>query len=388
MYRDMFRNALFVFEEKYGRNLVTAFKKFQDLGKLEIITCAATHGFLPLMQNQNAVRAQILVAVEQHTKHLGRAPKGIWLPECGYYPGLDEILKEAGIRFFFTGLPRPVPRIAPAEVRRLCARLLPLGRGRLRPGHRIVQAGLELRRGISRGLRLPGFLPGHRVRPGLRVCQALSASTTACGSTWGSNITGSRERRTTKSPTSGSGRSKGRRSTRAISCSTGRSRSNGLSGMFKDRKPIIVAPYDAELFGHWWFEGPDWLNFLIRKIACDQETIRLITPTEYLDGESGDARLPTPPFPAGATRDMPRYGWTGPMTGSTAICTRPPNAWSSLRAAFPGGRGPAEAGVEPGGAGTAPRAELGLGLHHEDRQPRGIRGQEDQGPCPPLHQAL
>ena len=42
------------------------------------------------------------------------------------------------------------------------------------------------------------------------------------------------------------------------------------------RRPIIVAPYDAELFGHWWFEGPDWLNFLIRKIRYDQKNIKLI----------------------------------------------------------------------------------------------------------------
>ncbi|MCK5179137.1 MAG: DUF1957 domain-containing protein, partial [Candidatus Omnitrophica bacterium] len=49
-----------------------------------------------------------------------------------------------------------------------------------------------------------------------------------------------------------------------------------------DRKPIIVAPYDAELFGHWWFEGPLWIDFLIRKITHDQNTVQLITPSEYL----------------------------------------------------------------------------------------------------------
>nr|HPM41668.1 DUF1957 domain-containing protein [bacterium] len=48
------------------------------------------------------------------------------------------------------------------------------------------------------------------------------------------------------------------------------------------KPPIIVAPYDAELYGHWWYEGVDWLNFLFRKIACDQDTIKLITPWEYL----------------------------------------------------------------------------------------------------------
>jgi len=49
-----------------------------------------------------------------------------------------------------------------------------------------------------------------------------------------------------------------------------------------DRKPIIVAPYDAELFGHWWFEGPQWINFLARKIFREQDTVAMITPSEYL----------------------------------------------------------------------------------------------------------
>src|SRR5262249_8825742 len=50
-----------------------------------------------------------------------------------------------------------------------------------------------------------------------------------------------------------------------------------------DRKPIIISPYDAELFGHWWFEGPTFLDFLMRKIAFDQKAIQLITPAEYLE---------------------------------------------------------------------------------------------------------
>jgi 1,4-alpha-glucan branching enzyme len=46
---------------------------------------------------------------------------------------------------------------------------------------------------------------------------------------------------------------------------------------------LIVSPYDAELFGHWWYEGPDWLNFLFRKAYYDQQTVKLTTPAEYLD---------------------------------------------------------------------------------------------------------
>jgi 1,4-alpha-glucan branching enzyme len=49
-----------------------------------------------------------------------------------------------------------------------------------------------------------------------------------------------------------------------------------------DRRPLIVSPYDAELYGHWWFEGPWFLDFLARKIAYDQKTVRLTTPSEYL----------------------------------------------------------------------------------------------------------
>jgi 1,4-alpha-glucan branching enzyme len=48
-------------------------------------------------------------------------------------------------------------------------------------------------------------------------------------------------------------------------------------------KPIIVSPYDAELFGHWWYEGPDWIEFLLRKIYYDQDNIETITPSEYLE---------------------------------------------------------------------------------------------------------
>jgi 1,4-alpha-glucan branching enzyme len=55
-----------------------------------------------------------------------------------------------------------------------------------------------------------------------------------------------------------------------------------LAGIL-DRKPIIIAPYDAELFGHWWFEGPQWLDYLIRKIYYDQNTIEMLTPGDYLE---------------------------------------------------------------------------------------------------------
>jgi 1,4-alpha-glucan branching enzyme len=49
------------------------------------------------------------------------------------------------------------------------------------------------------------------------------------------------------------------------------------------RPPIVVSPYDAELFGHWWYEGPDFLNFLFRKMHFDQDVIKSTTPREFLE---------------------------------------------------------------------------------------------------------
>ncbi len=74
MYLNNFCNSRDIFE-KYKRNLITAFKKFQDAGKLEIITCGATHGYFPLMDvSRDSVRAQVKVAVSHYEKVFGRKP--------------------------------------------------------------------------------------------------------------------------------------------------------------------------------------------------------------------------------------------------------------------------------------------------------------------------
>ncbi|MCL2338007.1 MAG: DUF1957 domain-containing protein, partial [Firmicutes bacterium] len=103
MYRDRFRRIRHVFAEKYGCNLISAFKRLQELDRLEVITCAATHGFLPLLLTQpGAVRAQVGVAVDLYARHFGGPPAGFWLPECAYAHGIEDILHEFGLKYFFT----------------------------------------------------------------------------------------------------------------------------------------------------------------------------------------------------------------------------------------------------------------------------------------------
>src|SRR5262249_16579940 len=102
-YFETFKETREVFVNHYNRNLVNAFRRFQDAGVLEVITSGATHGFLPLMMgNRNWWRGQVLTAASDYERHFGRAPRGIWVPECGYEPGIEDVLHEAGIRYFFT----------------------------------------------------------------------------------------------------------------------------------------------------------------------------------------------------------------------------------------------------------------------------------------------
>ena len=83
----------------YGGDLIGAFKKFQDKGRIEIVTTAATHGLLPLISgHQPSVRAQILAARDHYVSCFGRDPRGIWLPECAYAEGVEKFLQEANIR--------------------------------------------------------------------------------------------------------------------------------------------------------------------------------------------------------------------------------------------------------------------------------------------------
>ena len=292
MYRDMFINARYVFEEKYGHNLVRAFRKFQDLGNVEIITCGATHGFLPLIQNQKAVRAQIMVAVEHYRQHFGKSPNGIWLPECGFYEGLDEILKEAGISYFFTdshGLFQASPRPKYGVYAPIYCRSGVAAFARDIESSKQVWSSKEGYPGdynYRDFYRDIGFdLDYDYVKPylhpdGLRVNLGIKYY----------KITGNSNH---KDPYIRQWALE-RAAEHAGNFLFNREKQiEWLSGILSDRKPIIVAPYDAELFGHWWFEGPNWIDYLIRKTTFDQQTLRLVTPTTYLK-ENPKCQVSTP----------------------------------------------------------------------------------------------
>ena len=119
MWQRYYTRALVQFKHQWDRNIVDGFRFFQDQGMIEIITCGATHGYLPLLGTDESVEAQVKLGVATHEKHFGVKPRGIWLPECAYRPrynwkapvgqnevpwprkGVEEVLKDNGIDFFF-----------------------------------------------------------------------------------------------------------------------------------------------------------------------------------------------------------------------------------------------------------------------------------------------
>ena len=114
MYLDKLRYYRKEFVDSYHHNIAEGFKRFQDSGHLELITCAATHGYLPLLDmGEGAVRAQVATGLQLHEDFFDKKPEGFWLPECGYQPGHDSLLKEFGIKYFFLethGLLQASPR--------------------------------------------------------------------------------------------------------------------------------------------------------------------------------------------------------------------------------------------------------------------------------------
>ncbi|MGD0094148.1 MAG: 1,4-alpha-glucan branching protein domain-containing protein [Planctomycetota bacterium] len=283
MYRQRFAECREMFERKWGRNLVNAFRHYQDRGFLEVITCGATHGFLPLMLTETCVRAQIQVAVANYRKHFGRAPRGMWLPECAYAPGLDHCLREAGIEFFFIdthglafGTPRPrygpfrpvyCPSGVAAFARDAESSKQVWSSEEGYPGdydyrefyrdlgydgeYSYVQPYLH-RDGVRRNIGIKYYRITGKV--GLSDKQPyVPHNATEKAAAHAGNFMFNRQKQ-----------------------------AQWLKGVMR-AEPCIVAPYDAELFGHWWFEGPQFLDFLMRKLAYDQTEVALTTPPRFLE---------------------------------------------------------------------------------------------------------
>ena len=151
---------------RYEGDLVKGFRALQDAGRLELIVCTATHPFFPLLdRNWAAFRAQVHTAASVYERLFGRRAQGMWLGECGYVPGVDELMREEGIRYLLRRHARHPVRRTAAALRRARAGVLPLRSRRFRSRHRELEASVERARGLPGRRRLSRLLPRHRLRP-------------------------------------------------------------------------------------------------------------------------------------------------------------------------------------------------------------------------------
>lgn len=111
-YLDFYTGIRQAYLDRYDGDVVGAFRRLQDEGHIEIITCAATHGYLPLLSRDSSIYGQLRTAVESYRRHFGRSPRAIWLPECAYRPAyleddgsvrpaIEQFLAPLGLTCFF-----------------------------------------------------------------------------------------------------------------------------------------------------------------------------------------------------------------------------------------------------------------------------------------------
>ena len=333
-WQKFYEDARAQFESLDG-NLLAAFRRLADREAIELITCAATHGYLPLLSRDESLDLQVRVAVATHARHFGRAPRGIWLPECAYRPryewtppvgpksgkvryrrrGVEEVLAEHDLAYFFTD-----------------THLVRGGRGvsayrEYFPSLRTV-LGPEPHNFYRRGERSPYTTYRVASRGGAGQAAAFVRDPETTLQVWSRDVGypgdewyldfhkthfpgGLRFWRVTH-PKSDLADKQVYVPERALERT--RAHAEHYAGMVRailsrsakenGTPGVLCSPFDTELFGHWWYEGPRWLAQVFARLA--PEEVAPITAGRYLDahppresitllegswGEGGDHRV-------------------------------------------------------------------------------------------------
>lgn len=280
-YRDHFRRMQAVWQ-RHGGDVAAGLVRHWDAGRLELLTCSATHCYLPgLLPAREGIRPQLELGVRGFEKLLGRRPVGAWLAECAYDPSFDDEIARAGIRFTILDThgvtharPRPrfgvhAPIASPSGVaffaRDVESSRQVWSRDEGYPGDPYYR---DFYRDIGFDLpesELMGEIAGDRSRlmTGLKYFR----------------ITGKEGEKQPYQP--GIARERAFDHARHFVAN----RAAQLRGLARSMPvaPIVVAPYDAELYGHWWFEGPIFLEAVFRCLPETRGEVEAITLREYLE---------------------------------------------------------------------------------------------------------
>jgi 1,4-alpha-glucan branching enzyme len=289
-----------------GRDIPREFRRLQDAERLEITSSSATHGFLPLLGRDESIRLQLVLGSSEHARIFGRAAEGCWVPECACRPagpwaplpgmvpveraGTEFHVAQAGFRYFFVdshmaraGRPlglygehfagetrrfasaavdeRGAPVHTPYEAYRVTDATAP----------RHVAALVRDPRSSAQVWSKHGGYPGaapylefHKIRwPGGLKLWRVSEPGTDLGS------------KHPYEPHDARGQA-AYHAGHFADLLDDVARGKGAGGS------VIVAPFDTELFGHWWFEGPDFLGDLYARLPA-YSGLRATTAGQHLD---------------------------------------------------------------------------------------------------------
>jgi len=279
-----FEHLLDSYYSNYYGDLLGSFKWLEDEGMIELMTCGATHGFLPLFESDSGIYSQIQLAVDTHEKYFNKSPKGIWIPECAYRPSevkdgklresIDYWLNNSGIEYFFVD------------------------------SHGILDAEIiESRNNIGLDIRT-----GYRLETGVSV---FGRNPKSSRQVWDAKIgyPGDEHYREfhKKDYESGlhywkiTGKEVKSGEKELYETNKAQEKVNSHANHFihlleeeleefmndKNKHGIIISPYDFELYGHWWMEGIDWLKMLFELIHVNDK-IEMITFSDYISRNKGD----------------------------------------------------------------------------------------------------
>ncbi|HYM15684.1 MAG TPA: 1,4-alpha-glucan branching protein domain-containing protein [Dehalococcoidia bacterium] len=274
------------FRDRFGRDIVGALRWLQDNGYVEIATSAATHGYLPLLERDSSIYAQVRTGVRTYRRHFGRAPASFWLPECAYRaahedggvmrPGLEEFLAAQRITAFFVeshailggqplgkaagdaigpyGEPRryTVPGPAGAPTHRTTFQPYWVARPQVAAIGRNVDTGLQV-------------WSGEHGYPGDFVYREFHKKDDQSGLHYW-RVTGARVALGDKQlygPAAAFDRARDHARHFAALVGDQVRAYRASSG----RYGIVSAAYDTELLGHWWYEGVTWLQHVLRDLS-------------------------------------------------------------------------------------------------------------------------
>jgi 1,4-alpha-glucan branching enzyme len=316
-YRASCEEVLEAYRDRFRGDIIGAYKSLQDSGHIEIATSAATHGYLPLFSRDSTVAAQIGIGVQTHERAFGRRPTSIWLPECAYRPastpngthaqrpGLEELLEAEGLKVFFSethavegGAPvgkaagdsigpyGEVPRRY--QVPRLREQPSRTGGTSFQPYYVGSSRVAVIARHNDTGMQV--WSPDHGY-PGDFWYREFHKRDGSSGLRYW-RITGKRVDLADKAEYD---IERARETVRAHARHFAQlveelvAEYHAATGEYG----IMSCAYDAELFGHWWFEGVDWLREVLILLASS-DVVDLTTATEFVEAHPPAEALTLP----------------------------------------------------------------------------------------------